>query len=92
MNAFIADVRDLKSKALCGLRARRRRCASSSSEYSFLTDITGKFVVLSDMSKQVGKTMHNLLNGRERERERERALFCGVIFIDVRSLSTHYLD
>ncbi len=70
-------MRELKSKALCGLHTHRRRCVSSSSEYSFLTDITGKFVVLSDMSK-TSKTMHKLLNGweggRERERERARAL------------------
>uniref|UniRef100_A0A672KA29 Malate dehydrogenase n=1 Tax=Sinocyclocheilus grahami TaxID=75366 RepID=A0A672KA29_SINGR len=41
-------------------------------EYTFLTDITGKFVVRSDMSK-TSKTMHKLLNGRETERDRESA-------------------
>ncbi len=46
---FIADVRELKSKAQSGLS--RRRCASLSSEYPFLADITGKFVVRSNMSK-----------------------------------------
>ncbi len=48
-NTFIADVRELKSKAQSGLS--RRRCVSLSSEYPFLADITGKFVVRSDMSK-----------------------------------------
>ncbi len=31
-----------------GLGSRLHRCASSSSEYPFLTDITGKFVVCSN--------------------------------------------
>ncbi len=67
-------MRELKSKALCGLRARRRRCASSSSEYPFLTDITGKFVVLSDMSKTSNGREGERKRERERERERARAL------------------
>ncbi len=60
---------------------------SLSSEYPFLTYITGKFVVPSDMSK-ISKTLHKLLNDGEGEgeRERERVHFCCVIFIDVRSL------
>ncbi len=71
--------------------AHQRRCASFSSEYPFLTDITGKFVARSDMSK-TSKTMHELLNGMEGGREIDRAHFCCVIFIDVRSHSTHHLD
>uniref|UniRef100_A0A672KE58 Malate dehydrogenase n=1 Tax=Sinocyclocheilus grahami TaxID=75366 RepID=A0A672KE58_SINGR len=52
------------------LHNSQRHCLSS--EYTFLTDITGKFVVRSDMSK-TSKTMHKLLNGRETERDRESA-------------------
>ncbi len=50
---------ELISKALSGLSARRRRCVSLSSEYPFLQDITGKFVVQSDKSKTSKRNNEN---------------------------------
>jgi len=56
--------------------------------YHFFTDISGKFVVQSDVNGKESKTRRHVLltltDGREKEREREH--FCCRLLIPDRSL------
>ncbi len=67
----IKDVYEVYACGLGGLSTRQCRRASLSSEYPFLTDITGKFVLRSDISKTSKQRMSYLMVERETEREGE---------------------